>query len=153
MSRTRSCKNFSVAPQRACCRTFIVVWVTHSYFSVCHFRRHSTSKVSVVARVEQQNGTESFCCALYIQSTLAQLLFSFDRGTTLVSQPHPCLIMALLWFRMLLDKFNLTGETQERERILVPFSKRYYDCNTPDYGTAGEVPRSCFYPYVFQGSK
>ena len=41
---------------------------------------------------------------------------------------------------MLLEKFYLMGETQQRERILIPFSNRYHECNTPDYGSAGEVP-------------
>jgi len=31
----------------------------------------------------------------------------------------------------------LIGETQERERILIPFSDRYYECNKPEYGSAG----------------
>ncbi|XP_074647866.1 uncharacterized protein LOC141903581 isoform X2 [Tubulanus polymorphus] len=31
--------------------------------------------------------------------------------------------------RIFLDKFALTGETQERERILAHFSKRYVECN------------------------
>ena len=39
--------------------------------------------------------------------------------------------------RMMLDKFNLTGETQERERILIPFSNRYHECNVPEYGSPG----------------
>ncbi|XP_028408514.1 PH and SEC7 domain-containing protein 1-like [Dendronephthya gigantea] len=41
--------------------------------------------------------------------------------------------------RMLLDKFNLSGETQERERILIPFSNRYHECNKPEYGSADAV--------------
>lgn len=31
--------------------------------------------------------------------------------------------------RMFLHQFSLSGETQERERVLVHFSKRYLDCN------------------------
>jgi len=31
--------------------------------------------------------------------------------------------------RVFLQKFSLTGETQERERILIHFSKRYQECN------------------------
>ncbi|KAF5305523.1 hypothetical protein FQA39_LY01614, partial [Lamprigera yunnana] len=31
--------------------------------------------------------------------------------------------------RKFLKQFSLTGETQERERVLVHFSKRYLDCN------------------------
>jgi PH/SEC7 domain-containing protein len=31
--------------------------------------------------------------------------------------------------RMFLKQFALSGETQERERVLVHFSKRYLDCN------------------------
>ena len=36
-----------------------------------------------------------------------------------------------------LKAFHLSGETQERERILIPFSKRYQECNSPDYGSEG----------------
>lgn len=31
--------------------------------------------------------------------------------------------------RLFLKQFALSGETQERERVLVHFSKRYLDCN------------------------
>jgi hypothetical protein len=31
--------------------------------------------------------------------------------------------------RMFLKQFSLSGETQERERVLVHFSKRFLDCN------------------------
>ena len=31
---------------------------------------------------------------------------------------------------MFLGNFPLTGETQERERILIHFSKRYMECNS-----------------------
>lgn len=34
-----------------------------------------------------------------------------------------------------LKAFHLSGETQERERILIPFSRRYQECNNPDYGS------------------
>ena len=37
-----------------------------------------------------------------------------------------------------LKAFHLSGETQERERILIPFSKRYQECNNPDYGSEGK---------------
>ena len=40
-------------------------------------------------------------------------------------------------FRMLLQKFPVTGETQERERILLQFSKRYHECNGQLYGSEG----------------
>ncbi|XP_031568193.1 PH and SEC7 domain-containing protein 1-like isoform X2 [Actinia tenebrosa] len=33
----------------------------------------------------------------------------------------------------------LIGETQERERILIPFSERYYECNKPEYGSSDAV--------------
>ena len=45
--------------------------------------------------------------------------------------------------RMMLEKFNLTGETQERERILIPFSNRYHECNIPEYGSPGIVLSNC----------
>lgn len=35
--------------------------------------------------------------------------------------------------------FHLSGETQERERILIPFSKRYQECNNPEYGSEGRT--------------
>ncbi|EDO34812.1 predicted protein, partial [Nematostella vectensis] len=41
--------------------------------------------------------------------------------------------------RVFTKAFLLIGETQERERILIPFSNRYYQCNTPDYGSADAV--------------
>ena len=44
------------------------------------------------------------------------------------------LIQALQKF---LKAFHLSGETQERERILIPFSKRYQECNNPEYGSEG----------------
>lgn len=31
--------------------------------------------------------------------------------------------------RLFLKQFSLSGETQERERVLVHFSKRFLDCN------------------------
>lgn len=34
--------------------------------------------------------------------------------------------------RIFLATFPLTGETQERERILIHFSKRYRECNQAD---------------------
>ena len=37
-----------------------------------------------------------------------------------------------------LKAFHLSGETQERERILIPFSKRYQECNNPEYGSEGK---------------
>ena len=37
-----------------------------------------------------------------------------------------------------LKAFHLSGETQERERILIPFSKRYHECNNPEYGSEGK---------------
>lgn len=39
--------------------------------------------------------------------------------------------------RKFLDKFCLTGETQERERVLVHFSRRYLDCNPGTFNSQG----------------
>ncbi len=39
--------------------------------------------------------------------------------------------------RQFLSNFSLTGESQERERVMVHFSDRYYECNLaamPDTG-------------------
>jgi len=41
--------------------------------------------------------------------------------------------------RVLLQKFPVTGETQERERILLQFSKRYHECNGELYGSEDSV--------------
>lgn len=40
--------------------------------------------------------------------------------------------------RKFLDKFCLSGETQERERVLVHFSKRYLDCNPGQFNSQGK---------------
>nr|CAD7262621.1 unnamed protein product [Timema shepardi] len=40
--------------------------------------------------------------------------------------------------RKFLKQFSLTGETQERERVLVHFSKRYLDCNPGTFNSQGE---------------
>lgn len=39
--------------------------------------------------------------------------------------------------RIFLQQFSLYGETQERERVLVHFSKRYLDCNQGTYISQG----------------
>ena len=39
--------------------------------------------------------------------------------------------------RQFLASFSLTGETQERERVMIHFSQRYFECNPysfPSYG-------------------
>uniref|UniRef100_A0A182Y559 PH and SEC7 domain-containing protein 4 n=1 Tax=Anopheles stephensi TaxID=30069 RepID=A0A182Y559_ANOST len=41
--------------------------------------------------------------------------------------------------RMFLKQFSLTGETQERERVLVHFSKRYLDCNPHSFNSQDAV--------------
>lgn len=43
--------------------------------------------------------------------------------------------------RLFLKQFSLTGETQERERVLVHFSKRYLDCNPRSFNSQGERER------------
>lgn len=40
--------------------------------------------------------------------------------------------------RKFLRQFSLTGETQERERVLVHFSKRYLDCNAGSFNSQGK---------------
>lgn len=39
--------------------------------------------------------------------------------------------------RKFLNQFCLIGETQERERVLVHFSKRYLDCNPNSFKSQG----------------
>ncbi|XP_018411292.1 PREDICTED: PH and SEC7 domain-containing protein 4-like [Nanorana parkeri] len=41
--------------------------------------------------------------------------------------------------RSLLQELVLTGETQERERVLYHFSKRFHSCNPKEYGSADAV--------------
>lgn len=41
--------------------------------------------------------------------------------------------------RKFLKQFSLTGETQERERVLVHFSKRYLDCNPGCFNSQGTL--------------
>ena len=39
--------------------------------------------------------------------------------------------------RQFLSSFSLTGESQERERIIVHFSDRYFECNPDTFPTSG----------------
>jgi PH/SEC7 domain-containing protein len=41
--------------------------------------------------------------------------------------------------RKFLKQFSLTGETQERERVLVHFSKHFLDCNPGTFNSQGTV--------------
>ena len=43
-----------------------------------------------------------------------------------------------LALRQFLKQFSLAGETQERERVLAHFSKRYCDCNPGIYNSEGK---------------
>ena len=47
--------------------------------------------------------------------------------------------------RKFLDKFCLMGETQERERVLVHFSKRFLDCNPNTFNSQGII----YSPFAF----
>lgn len=40
--------------------------------------------------------------------------------------------------RQFLQQFALSGETQERERVLVHFSKRFLDCNPGCFNSQGK---------------
>ncbi|XP_072759646.1 PH and SEC7 domain-containing protein isoform X2 [Anoplolepis gracilipes] len=53
--------------------------------------------------------------------------FNFERDTLDVA------------LRKFLAQFSLTGETQERERVLVHFSKRYLDCNPGSFNSQDAV--------------
>lgn len=50
---------------------------------------------------------------------------------------------------MFLKQFSLSGETQERERVLVHFSKRYLDCNPGTFNSQG---KNHSFPFVFDRS-
>ena len=41
--------------------------------------------------------------------------------------------------RQFLLYFSLTGESQERERIMVHFSDRYFECNPGVFASVGEL--------------
>ena len=41
--------------------------------------------------------------------------------------------------RQFLSSFSLTGESQERERVMVHFSQRYHECNPQAYRSSDEV--------------
>ena len=43
--------------------------------------------------------------------------------------------------RQFLSCFSLTGESQERERIMVHFSDRYFECNPQVFKSVGELER------------
>lgn len=46
--------------------------------------------------------------------------------------------------RKFLLQFCLTGETQERERVLVHFSRRYMECNPGAFNSEGTVSFGLF---------
>lgn len=50
--------------------------------------------------------------------------------------------------RKFLAQFSLTGETQERERVLVHFSKRFLDCNPGTFNSQGEFIAIVIGPHV-----
>ena len=43
--------------------------------------------------------------------------------------------------RQFLSCFSLTGESQERERVMVHFSDRYFECNPGVFANVGELKR------------
>ncbi|XP_075063392.1 uncharacterized protein LOC142151542 [Mixophyes fleayi] len=79
-------------------------------------------KKSQVAAYLQKNNDFS---AMVAQEYLA--LFDFTGKTLDVA------------LRSLLQELVLTGETQERERVLFHFSKRFHTCNPKDYSSADAV--------------
>lgn len=53
-------------------------------------------------------------------------------------------------FRSFFKAFSLIGETQERERVLVHFSSRYYQCNPNTISTQGNfVSDTDVFPYIW----
>jgi PH and SEC7 domain-containing protein len=50
--------------------------------------------------------------------------------------------------RAFLARFALSGETQERERVLVHFSRRYLECNPGSFNSQGRKLNCLLYtPY------
>lgn len=52
--------------------------------------------------------------------------------------------------RLFLKQFSLSGETQERERVLVHFSKRFLDCNPGSFNSQGKIEKPL--PQVMMGT-
>lgn len=50
--------------------------------------------------------------------------------------------------RLFLKQFSLSGETQERERVLVHFSRRYLDCNPGTFNSQGKPHILNIFPVV-----
>lgn len=50
--------------------------------------------------------------------------------------------------RLFLQQFSLSGETQERERVLVHFSKRYLDCSPGSFNSQGKNLLLTFLPFA-----
>ena len=71
--------------------------------------------------------TATFFSTPYGKLVAVEYLKFFDFGSETITQS----------LQKFLKAFHLSGETQERERILIPFSKRYQECNNPDYGSEG----------------
>lgn len=44
-----------------------------------------------------------------------------------------------LFFRYFFKAFSLVGETQERERVLIHFSNRYFYCNPDTIASQGNL--------------
>ena len=72
------------------------------------------------------------CACVHYRNEFAQQVgeeflayFEFD-GMTLVEA-----------IRAFLQRITLAGETQERERVLVHFSRRYLQCNPGSYNSEG----------------
>lgn len=49
--------------------------------------------------------------------------------------------------RQFLSSFSLTGESQERERVMTHFSQRYFECNPDAFPTQGKINFMCLYAY------
>jgi Sec7-like guanine-nucleotide exchange factor len=53
--------------------------------------------------------------------------------------------------RNFLQQFCLSGETQERERVLAHFSRRYCECNSGIYNSEGMYIVILFVSYILTG--
>jgi len=51
--------------------------------------------------------------------------------------------------REFMRKIVLVGETQERERVLAHFSRRYLDCNPGNFNSEGTVFHYYYYYYYY----
>lgn len=125
--------------------------------SICP-RRNDSRKDSTASTVSR-NPTSRDISAKSIPPTALRICFSYFKFCSSNDFSRAVADEYLKYFdfsqdtldialRKFLKQFSLTGETQERERVLVHFSKRYLDCNPGSFNSQG-TKESTFPPDFF----